>query len=1120
MASLQHASLSATQLLSKSILTTAFILGLAACGGGDPEFNDQPTEPNSGGGAQSAAAQSSADGGNPPTENPQTPATPGGSGNQSSSEPTTPPVAEPNFDVQEAEHLYQAQCASCHGDNGAGGLGGQLKTCSTCDNTTLLTRRIADTMPLSEPALCGNDCATLLASYIQSGFPKPVSGGGQSSKASSAASSQSSGGIITPPPQQSSSASTPTTPPASSSSSDAQSSSAPPSQSSSSSETASSSEGSSSEAMSSSQGASSSQGHNSSEGSQQSSDDSQSSRSEASASSAAPTGNVQAGRTHYTNNCTSCHGANGNGFFFLDATKDEYWHSAGEQPQPLAQYIADWMPEGGAGACTGSCADDVAAYIRSWNASSSASSSSSASTPGHSSSSAVSSSSSAANSSSSASQSSASNHSSAQGNSSSSSSQPPTGVPGDCDVAYGPRSIRVLTQKEYVNSVRDLTGVDVLSDLGRSVYDALPADNKVNGFSNNVMASIESGSLQSYSLVASRIADFLAEKNFEGVIDCTGMEAEQCGANLVADFGFRVFRRPLTDSERIAFQEMFTAEYTGGDVKEGLKLAIRTMLTSPHFLYRSETGISVAALENGTSEPQYEPDGEVTTFIENTSPETIAIYGQSGHSIQYTGDNLLEVVVRGTQGDQGLWPTMRIGTNDQEIATILVDHSYDKTYRFRVEELNGQHYTAVANQQVGADREYEGGHDLIVSRFQVSGVRLVEPELPAAPLDSDAYVLTPYELASFLAFTFTGSTPDLELLQAARSGELSNRAQIEAQIDRLLDTPQARVKFGDFAAQWLRTDRVIDQIKDPELYPQFTTDVRKAMAQEVRAIFNHVVLDEGEPFTSLYDGDFTFVNNALASFYGLSGVSGTQLQKVTGVASRAGLVTSGAFLTVNAHEQETAPILRATYARRAFLCHDVPAPPTGISLSGEDVDAVREEQIAAWEAYLEANGGLATSRKKYEFQTSAPLCQTCHEEMINPLGGGFEDFDAVGMPQTVDYNNLIVEFDGVLHGVTSVNDGQQISFEGAKEFAHAIAGLDVTRQCFIDNMFRLALGTGAKHFDYAIPSITLSDEERSSYSCEAQRLDQIMTESDNSTRALLKAIGSMDSVRYRKNVNR
>lgn len=806
-------------------------------------------------------------------------------------------------------------------------------------------------------------------------------------------------------------------------------------------------------------------------------------------------------------------------------------HSSTMEEQTLASYIEDWMPEGQTEKCDGDCAQNVAAYILTWNGgnassdnASSASSESQSSASSESSSAVSSSSRSSAYSSSEASSSSSTPNdtgSSSSANSSSSSSTPTAGGPDSCDVAYGPRSIRVLTRSEYVNSVRDLTGIDILSDLGQSVYDALPADNKVNGFSNNVMASIESGSLQSYNRVASRIAELLAERDFDGVVDCTDMAAEQCGAALLDDFGFRTLRRPPTEDERLDYQAMFTSEFTGGEIEEGLELAVRTLLTSPDFLYRSEAGVSIADLESGgDDEPHYEPAGDVTTFITSDNPETIGIYGQQGFGINYTGDNLLEVVVRGTQNDQGLWPNLRIGTNDKVIAQVLVDHTYDKTYRFRVEGETGQQYTTVMNPSVGAENEHERGHDLIVSSFQVSGVRLVEPEVPSAPIDSDAYVLTPFELASFLSFTFTGTTPDLELLNAARQGRLSSREQIELQVERLLDTPHARKQFGELAAQWLRTDRVLEQIKDPELYPEFTDEVREAMAQEVRDIFTHVVLDEGEGFARLYDGDFTFVNEALADFYGIGGVSGDQMQKVTGVTDRAGLVTAGAFLTVNAHEQETAPILRSVYARRAFLCHDVPAPPTGISLSGEDVDAVREEQRMAWEAYLEENGGLATSRKKYEYQTSAPLCQTCHEEMINPLGAGFEDFDAVGLPQLVDYNNLIVEFDGELNGVTSVNDGQQITFEGAKEFAHSIAELDVTRQCFIDNVFRLAMGTGANHFDYAIPSITLSEQERASYSCEANRLDKVMQESDYSTRELLKTIGSMDSVRYRKNVTR
>jgi hypothetical protein len=292
------------------------------------------------------------------------------------------------------------------------------------------------------------------------------------------------------------------------------------------------------------------------------------------------------------------------------------------------------------------------------------------------------------------------------------------------------------------------------------------------------------------------------------------------------------------------------------------------------------------------------------------------------------------------------------------------------------------------------------------------------------------------------------------------------------------------------------------------------------MAQEVREVFNHVVLDEGEPFTKLYDGNFTFVNQALANFYGISGVSGTNMQKVSNVASRAGLVTSGAFLATQAHDRETAPILRAVYARRDFMCHFVSPPPTGVSLDGALADELREQAKKDWDAYLAAHGGKAPTRLKYEFQTSATLCQTCHKQMINPLGGGFEDFDAVGLPQTTDVNGLAVNFSGMLYGIDNPSDGKTFAFSGAKELAHGIASLDVTRKCFIDNSFRLAMGTGSNYYDLNKPAIALSAEELMSYSCEMEKLDGLMASSNNSTKALLKGLGSLDSVRYRKNVTR
>ncbi len=777
------------------------------------------------------------------------------------------------------------------------------------------------------------------------------------------------------------------------------------------------------------------------------------------------TADASHGATLYDAQCASCHGAEGAGPKPIDASKMSF----GANSQMLAEYIVDTMPPSDTASCNGTCAADIAAYIDGWGSGGSTGDSTS---------------------------------------------------PLACGVTYGPRSMRVLTRSEFVNSIEDLTGVDVLADLGQNTYDIIPVDNMVSGFSNNVMTSISSGSLQAYAQVVNKVVEHLSANNFADVFDCSELTDDACANSFIENYVPRVFRRPLSEDEFIAFQALFTDEYTGGDIHEGLALALKILFTSPQFLYRDETGVSVADIINANNgDVQYEQAGNVQTFIDSSNPHTLGL-GQQGQNARFTGNDLITVTVRGTQGPENkLWPTMTIEAQDQVIGKVLVNHTYSKTYQFHTTAFQGDYvYFTLFNKRIDAPDEYKGGQNLIISKLELSAAQEVTQTLPTVDLDTDAYVLTPYQLASYLAFTFTGSTPDDILLQAAADKQLETKSQIAAQVERLLHTPRAREHFGDFAAQWLRTDRVLDLAKDPMLYPNFTQEVRQAMAQEVREVFNHVVLDQGEPFSSLYDGDFTFVNSALANFYGIASVSGSEMQKVSDVTSRAGLVTSGAFLAVHAHEQDTSPIVRATYLRRRFLCQDVPIPPTGVSLN-VDFDELRQEAVNEWEAYLAAHNGLATARRKYEFQTSAGVCQTCHAEMLNPLGGGFEDFDAVGLPQTQDYNGLTIDSQGIMYGVNSLDDGNTITFNGAKELAHQIANLDATRQCFVDTAFRMAMGTGSKLLDQTM-DIKLSDSEVASYTCAVQKLDEQMKSSGNSPFELLRALGTMDSVRFRKDVTR
>ncbi|WP_220432649.1 DUF1592 domain-containing protein [Saccharospirillum alexandrii] len=1034
--------------------------------------------------------------------------------NQDSVNPPTDTDTETDADLEGGDHpglaLYAEQCASCHGETGKGGAGGAPLNTSTPLAT--LVQSIETTMPLGNASKCDRACSEKVADYIKAGFP--VSGSWTSDDDDSSDDDSSNddpsdddssnddpsdddssnddpsdddssnddpsdadSSNDDPSDDDSSNADPSDDDSSNDDPSDDDSSNDDPSDDDSSNDDPSNTEpritcGPTSDANNTMAGAGFSSGHT-----LQSNLAFITNASVASGSAE----EIAQGKTEYEDPnkyCAGCHGLDGRGSgsdsAIIDPTKSLY------EGLSLTDYIAEKMPGFNPGLCEGQCAANIASYIRSW------------------------------------------------------ADEDPVDDDdtdaGSCSaVQYGPRSLRVLTDREFSNSIEHLTGINIRRHLGDSVADALPADLLIDGYSNNVIANIDNGTLKSYEFVVNKVVDELKERDFESIIDCDAHgNADACVSAFLNDYVPRVFRRPITDQERGLYRQMFAVELTGGSLDDGFDLALKTLFTSPQFLYRDETGISVAELNNGNPSGGScgVPSGTIHTLVSEAEPKTLALHGNFGDNVQMTGKDLLEITVKGVQNPTtGLWPVMRIQLANANVVVLTIDHDYEKTYQFVAENYTGQNYLQMFNMQTDAPDSYIAGQELIVSAVTVSEASPADQSLPQTdePLDDDAYVLTDHQLASYLAFTFTGTTPDDTLLAAADRGELSTDEQIEAQVERLLNTQNARNHFGDFAAQWLRTDKVMDLNKDTDLYPGWTPAVQAAMAQEVREVFNHVVLDEAEAFTTLFNGNYTFANQALAEFYGISAVAGDELQKVTGVSSRAGLVTSGAFMAVHAHENETAPILRATYLRRRMLCQYVPAPPTGVSLNPDgsevNVDEERQASIEAWEAYLEANNGLATARKKYEHQTSASLCQSCHKEMINPLGFGMEDYDAVGLPQIMEHNGLDVDASGQLIGVGSVNDGQIISFDGARDLANQIAPLDVTRACFVDNLFRQAMGTGSTYFDRDL-DIGLSAREKQDYTCQVNALEDVMSANQNSTTELLKALATMSTVRYRKDVER
>lgn len=537
--------------------------------------------------------------------------------------------------------------------------------------------------------------------------------------------------------------------------------------------------------------------------------------------------------------------------------------------------------------------------------------------------------------------------------SSSSSSTPPLA---NCNgnITYGPRLLRVLTRAEYSNSIRDLTGVNLATDLPAGSVDLLLANTHVNGFDNNTQDTINKFVLGNFAKLARNIVDKAAANNFSTLINCTGLTAEQCATQFTNESLTRIFRRPATATEAQEYSALFTGATTSEHIKTALALALRTALTSPQFLYRQETGIAVSELRAG-----------------NTSAA-----------------------------------------------------------------------------------------------------------LPNQPIDNDAYVLTPHELASFLAFTFTGSTPDTELLDAAKNGGLANDALIEAQVSRLLSKPSAANHFTRFAHQWLQTEGIADRTAHSVLYNQeLTPAITSGMDKEVQGLFTQIVLNGAGNFSELFSSNYSYLTESLINFYGVGSVNITTdaVRKVTMPAHirRGGLLTTGAFIASKSTSRDPDQRHLALAVRNRLLCQDAYKPLPYIS-------------------------------------------QQLRSDPFWNVGFAFEHFSTIGLRRTLTFDNAPVNPAGVLTGVTFYDDGNSIAYANAEELAQKLSTLDTTRYCFAEHNFRAAFGTGTKTFDPSKPDSSLSAPEQADYACEKDRLDYAMTSNSMSARALLKRLGSLPAARYRK----
>jgi hypothetical protein len=300
------------------------------------------------------------------------------------------------------------------------------------------------------------------------------------------------------------------------------------------------------------------------------------------------------------------------------------------------------------------------------------------------------------------------------------------------------------------------------------------------------------------------------------------------------------------------------------------------------------------------------------------------------------------------------------------------------------------------------------------------------------------FPVTEHELATRLSYFVWSTMPDDELVRLADKGEL--RKNLEPQVRRMLKDPKADTLGDNFAGQWLQVRNVMTIMIDPALFPRFDDDLRAAMARETTLFFEAIV-KEDRSILDFIDGDFTFVNGRLATFYGIPNVSGPEFRRVSLKGTpRAGILTQGSVLTVTSNATRTSPVKRGKYILETLLNAPPPPPPP-------EVPELKEESEAL------ATGSL---RKRMEQHRANPDCAICHDKM-DALGFAFENFDATGAWRTKD-GKFEIDPSGVLP------DGRKFK-DPAELRALLRAEPDKFRRCLAEKLLTYALGRGVEPAD-------------------------------------------------------
>lgn len=318
-----------------------------------------------------------------------------------------------------------------------------------------------------------------------------------------------------------------------------------------------------------------------------------------------------------------------------------------------------------------------------------------------------------------------------------------------------------------------------------------------------------------------------------------------------------------------------------------------------------------------------------------------------------------------------------------EILSRLASHAFRRKLAGDSVELG----TLLEFFEIGRrDGDFEAGIESALARMLMSPRFIFQLEREPADIAPGApFRLDDYEIATRLAFFLWSSLPDAALLDLASRGRLGADGELERQVDRMLADQRSEALTENFAGQWLSLRELREALPQDRA---FNANLRAALESETKLLFAHIQ-SQDRSVLELLDADYTFLNEDLASHYGIGGIHGSYMRRIDLETSspRRGLLGHGSWLTATSAADRTSPVVRGEWLITHLLGAPVPTPPPGV-----EADLSDEAEIARADDTL---------RERLERHRANPTCASCHK-IMDPIGLALENFDLVGRWRETD----------------------------------------------------------------------------------------------------------------------